>query len=131
MEKFICDNCGYKFDKDTSAEKLICPICKGNCITEKAHKEREEIMKLIAEDKEQEAREAEEFKKEEQERKGELNNIVAENIINDFKITINKIGNDRTWETIECLYPLETRLAYRKYFFCAGGLVPEGEPLNI
>lgn len=126
-KKYICDNCGFTLILQN--EKCDCPICKGKLISEEELKEREELQKLIEEEKS----EHEDFTPQEdaREEKDYMNELIAENIVKDFKYAIKTIGNERTWLTIECLYPLSTRLAYRKYFFKAGGLVPEGEPINI
>jgi len=48
-------------------------------------------------------------------------------IIVRMKQQIKLLGNNKTWEVIERFGKIETRIAYRKYFFLAGGQVPEFE----
>jgi len=37
------------------------------------------------------------------------------------------MGNNKCWEVIERFSKVKTRVSYRKYFFLAGGIVPETE----
>ncbi len=52
-----------------------------------------------------------------------LNNYIIESI----KGNIQKMGNNKCWDVIERFSKVKTRVSYRKYFFLAGGIVPETE----
>jgi hypothetical protein len=51
--------------------------------------------------------------------------ITDEYIIERVKGQIELMGNDRCWNGIEAIGKAQTRIQYRKYFFLAGGKMPE------
>ena len=55
------------------------------------------------------------------------NDKVNNYIIEAIKGNIQKMGNNKCWEVIERFGKVKTRVSYRKYFFLAGGQVPETE----
>jgi len=57
--------------------------------------------------------------------KKELGDIVEHSSILRMEQQIKELGHARVWEIIERFPVLKTRLAYRKLFFKAGGIVPK------
>lgn len=56
-----------------------------------------------------------------------MDNAINELLVKKMKIQIEQIGNDKIWNIIERFPFVETRIAYRKIFFSAGGIVPKTE----
>ncbi len=55
----------------------------------------------------------------------ELGKII---VIEGMQKNLRTLGNDKTWQLCEVLFPnAKTRLRYRKIFFEAGGVLPEKE----
>ena len=57
--------------------------------------------------------------------KKELENVVEHDSILQIERQIRELGHARVWEIIERFGYTKTRLAYRKLFFQAGGIVPK------
>ena len=57
--------------------------------------------------------------------KKEIKNVVKHDSILKMEQQIKQLGHAKVWEVIEQLPVLKTRLAYRKLFFEAGGIVPK------
>ena len=57
--------------------------------------------------------------------KKEIENIVEHDSILKMEQQIQQLGHAKTWEIIEGFGYAKTRLAYRKLFFEAGGIVPK------
>ena len=122
MEKYYCDNCGYKieFICDTMVNKQ-CTVCKkGYFVYEDTYKENEEIARQIAEDKDDNMTPQE-----------DMNEAVEDFIMEAMQKNIKELGNNGTYEFIERISTAETRIRYRKYFLLSGGQVPEKEPITI
>ena len=122
MITFICDTCGYTFDKDTSADRTTCPICKGNSIPETSYKEREELSRQIEQDNKDD-----DFTPAQDAREEAVDLI----IIDAMNINMIELGNNKLFMKIEDLPNAEQRAKFRKYFLMVGGQVPEGEPITI
>ena len=56
-----------------------------------------------------------------------LRELVQKDIIIQMENNINTLGHKRTWEIIEGFSNAIMRARYRKFFFLAGGLMPERE----
>jgi hypothetical protein len=119
--KFICDKCGYEIENEHNCEvknciEKSCPICQGKLFTEQELKDREEMARLIDEDKEDE-------------------NIAESEALEDLKTymidDICQFGYEKVWHDIEKVFVPEERCLYRKVFFELGGVVPVGEAINI
>ena len=130
MKKYICDICGYIEEKDEQTDLkrvdngvlyFSCSICGGKLISEETMKEKEEMAKMIDEDKgnddltpEQDAEEA-----------------VVEFLTLAMQKNLREVGNDRTYQFIEEITKAETRAKHRKFFLLAGGYIPLCEPIII
>jgi len=57
----------------------------------------------------------------------DISHIINLDNMNQMKNNIAGLGSDRVWTIIEELSNAKTRLAYRKIFFEAGGIMPEKE----
>lgn len=120
--RFICDICGYNFEMDTDVDILPCPVCKGKCITEHAMQEKEEMAKMIDEDK------GDDDLTPEQDSTDEVVDLI---IIEGMTRNMKELGNDRLYKHIESLPEARQRARYRKYWLLVGGEVPQGEPISI
>jgi len=59
--------------------------------------------------------------------KKEIANVVAQDCITKMEQQIKEMGHSRVWGLIEELSNVKTRLAYRKMFLEAGGIIPKTE----
>lgn len=59
--------------------------------------------------------------------KTEIKNIVNQDLITDMERQIKEMGHKRVWEITERFNNVKTRLAYRKIFLEAGGIIPKTE----
>ena len=124
MKKYICDICGFVLELDenlSGTQYTKCSICGGKLISEETMKEKEEMAKMIDEDKgnddltpEQDAEEA-----------------VVEFLTLAMQKNLREVGNDRTYQFIEEITKAETRAKHRKFFLLAGGYIPLCEPIII
>ena len=57
--------------------------------------------------------------------KKELGNFIWHDSILQMERQIKELGHTKVWEIIERFAYIKTRLAYRKIFFKAGGIVPK------
>jgi DNA-directed RNA polymerase subunit RPC12/RpoP len=132
MEKYICDICGHTFEielEKTNNGDMNCPICKGHCLTEEEMQSREDMAKLIDDDKGDDDM----TPKQDADEEKELGDKIMEDYIIEYiKSQIKQVGNDKFFYMIERnLFHAKQRARYRKYFLLAGGEVPEGEQIMI
>ena len=57
--------------------------------------------------------------------KKEIENVVEHDSILKMERQIKELGHAKVWEMAEGFAYVKTRLAYRKLFFEAGGIVPK------
>lgn len=103
--KFTCIKCGYIKDiiPSDDIEDYGCSLCSGVMINNLDYPS---IQKKTEE---------------------ELLNAVDDWIAEEMKNNIKQLGNDEVFRIIEGFTVVEQRLAYRKYFLKAGGVIPEAE----
>lgn len=59
--------------------------------------------------------------------KAEIEKVVTQDCLIKMQKNIKELGNAKVWQVIENIPKAETRLAYRQWFFKAGGTVPKVE----
>ena len=119
MENYICDKCGYGLEielEKTNNGDMKCPICQSHMLTAEEMQSREDIGKLIDEDK------GDDDYSLEQDATDEAVDLI---IIEGMNRNMKELGNDRLYQHIEGLANAEQRARYRKYFLLIGGEVPE------
>jgi hypothetical protein len=122
MQRFICDICGYNFEMDTDVDILPCPVCKGKCITEHAMQEKEEMAKMIDEDKGDD-----DFTPEQDSTEEAVDLIITQAM----EKNLQELGNNKLYQHIEGLTEAKQRARYRKFFLLVGGHIPVGETIKI
>lgn len=130
MERYVCDVCGYEFEielEKTNNGDMNCPICKGHCLTAEEMQSREDMAKLIDEDKGDDDMTPQE----------DMQEAIDEFITMAMEKNLREVGNDRTYRFIEDIgkgcdisnkeevikYATQ-RARHRKYFLLAGGQIP-------
>jgi len=102
---FRCLECGQSKEllgniNDLDREDGFCPMCGSNM-------ELQEAGGLI-----------------------DISHIIKLDCLSQMKNNITTLGSDKTWNIIEAFSNVKTRLAYRKLFFNAGGIMPEKRNLQ-
>jgi hypothetical protein len=107
--KFICPKCGYEKDlpiiKDIfyDIDDFQCSMCN-SLLRQKDDTELKQLLEQIAED----------------------------TILTGMRHNIDTLGNNKTYELIESLFHKpEQRIRFRKFFFLAGGVMPNKEEEKI
>lgn len=59
--------------------------------------------------------------------KKEIPAIIKQDSVENMERQINQIGHSGVWEIIERFSDVKTRLAYRRIFLEAGGIIPKTE----
>lgn len=124
METYICEQCGYTLTielEKTNNGDMTCPICRNSMLSYEEMTGREEIARLIDENKD------DDFTPEQDAQDEAIDLIIIEAMQKNMK----ELGNDRLYHSIEGLPKAGQRARYRKYFLLVGGQVPEGEAINI
>jgi hypothetical protein len=120
LKKYVCDICGYIIEDTPEGFKLECPVCKGKLIPEEKIKEKEEMENMVGENKDEDLTPEQ-----------DANEVIDDYIIERMAENIAQYGNDKTWYNIEnCMFIPEQRIIYRKFFFLAGGVCPEGAEIK-
>jgi len=125
MKKYICDICGFVLELDenlSGTQYTKCSICGGKLISEETMKEKEEMAKMIDEDKGDD-----DYSPEQDATEEAIDLIIIEGMTRNMK----ELGNDSLYKHIEDLSEARQRARYRKYFLLVGGQVPQGEPIII